>query len=132
MLGKRAQHRHCRQSSLCLSIPSVTLQLSAPAHSIPIHPAHAHTHIQHAALTAHGEEGQEREREIERESMRWNGGGVGERSVCCANAEIPCCRRLAQIAHWYTYTSRLTHTHRAASYCASSRYNNGWNKFNKN
>lgn len=116
VVGKRALHRHCRQSSVSLSIPSVTLQLSAPTYSIPIRPAHAHTHT---ARCLHMERRGRREREGERGAMRRKGGGEGEQSACCANAEIPCCRRLTQNVHWNTSTS--THTEGLATAPTSTR-----------
>lgn len=76
-LGRRARHCRRRQSSVSLSIPSVTLQFSAPAHSIPSHTAHAHTHI-HTCSTLprlHMEGRGRRERERDEEE----GGGERER-----------------------------------------------------
>lgn len=65
VVRERAPHRRCRQGSVSLSIPSVTLQLSALAYSIRAAHAHAHIHTytEHVAVSAHGEEGQWRESE---------------------------------------------------------------------
>lgn len=83
---RRTLHRHCRPGSVSFSIPTVTLQLPASAHSIPFHPAHAHTHThsdrhtQHAAFSAHGEEGQQQSGCV----LERGRGDGRERRVCAA------------------------------------------------
>lgn len=129
MLRKRPLHRPCPQSLVSLSIPSVTLQFSAPAHSIPIHPAHAHTHTYSTLPCLHMERRGRRKRErreSERESLRRKGGGEREcSSMYCGNAEIPCCSRLPQNAYWNT--SGHTHSEQLVTVPHhTSTHHNSW------
>lgn len=106
MLWKGAPHRH---SSVSFSIPSVTLQLSAPAFSISILSAHAHTRMEHAAPVCTwggGAAQREKMRELEE-----NGRGKGEQKVCCANAVILCCRMLT----WNANENSSTNSEQAAT-----------------